>query len=224
MSVMNNISDRAARALRGKGNAKKLPAGRMTVSNLGADMEALYNDLNARQVKEATKAMAFILRQQTVNNLRKGSSPSRIGESKKGKMTRGDWRNPMKTKDGYEYLKGGWRGQVLKDRGANKGSMAYNGGDTHSGGGKKGIISRTKAGRAGWSSITGPRYGQDGGDDSREGYNYAHTLEFGSAHKNWGKSAAPLPARPFLGPAAIMARGKQVTKLKSMMKNWGKGQ
>lgn len=224
MSIAKSIFNNSERILRGMGKKRKTPAGTMVASNLTADMKAMTDDLNARQTREAIKAMSFILRQQTVANLRKGSSSSTIGESQKSKMTRGDWKNPKISENGVKYLAGGWSGEVLEKRGADKKTMAYNGGDTHSGRGNRGIISRTTAGRSGWMSVTGPRYGADNADDDKAGYNYAHTLEFGAAHKAWGTPAAPLPKRPFLGPAGAMSRNKQVAKLTSMMKKWGKGQ
>ena len=226
MSVMKSLYSKSQRQLAGGGAKKKAGSGKMSVSTFSDDMQELLKDLTGRQMKEATKAMSFILRQQVVQNLRKGSSQTTIGESKKGKMTRGDWKSGIqRAENGYEYLKGGWAGSVLKNRGANKKSMAFNGGDTHSGRGNRGIISRTVPTRGGgWVSITGPRYGTDSGDDSQAGYNYAHTLEYGASHKAWGKNASPLKPRPFLGPAAAMARNKQVSKLTKMMKKWGKGQ
>ena len=224
MSVMNKINAAAKSVASGSSKGKMSASGRLVATDLGSDMDLLINDLSKRQMMQATKSMAFILRQQVVANLRKGSSSSVIGESQKGKMTRGDWKSPSKTDGGVNYLKGGWYGEVLDKRGSSKKSMAFNGGDTHSGRGNKGIISRTRPSRNSWTSITGPRYGQDAKDNSRQGYNYAHMLEFGGAHKSWGNPAGNLSPRPFLGPAAAMARNKQVSKLTSMMKKWGKGQ
>jgi hypothetical protein len=226
MSYMKKLHHKAGRTSRGGGGKKKTPAGRMSIDTFPQDMKEVLNDLNGKRLMQATKAMSFIARQQTVNNLRKGSSATVIGESQKSKMTRGDWKAGIKrSKSGGKYLKGGWAGEVLEKRGADKKTMAFNGGDTKNGRGSRGIISRTvKRKRIGWVSITGPRYGTDAQDDSKAGYNYAHTLEYGAAHKAWDNPAGRLRPRPFLGPAAAMSRNKQVSKLKKMFKAWGNGQ
>jgi len=226
MSFMKKLNEKAGRVSSGSGRKKRTPAGTMSIDTFPEDMRDMIENLNGKHLMQATKAMSFIARQQTVNNLRKGSSATVIGESQKGKMTRGDWKAGIqRAENGYEYLKGGWAGEVLQKRGVNKKTMAYNGGDTKNGRGNRGIISRTmKRKKIGWVSITGPRYGTDAQDDSRSGYNYAHTLEFGAAHKAWDNPADKLQARPFLGPAAAMSRNKQVAKLTKMFKAWGKGQ
>ena len=226
MSYMKKLHEKAGRVSSGGGRKRKTPAGTMSIDTFPEDMKEMIENLNGKHLMQATKAMSFIARQQVVQNLRKGSSATVIGESQKSKMTRGDWKAGIqRAKNGYEYLKGGWAGEVLQKRGANKKTMAYNGGDTKNGRGNRGIISRTvKRKKIGWVSITGPRYGTDAQDDSKAGYNYAHTLEYGASHKAWGNPAGKLQARPFLGPAAAMSRNKQVAKLTKMFKAWGNGQ
>jgi len=221
MGLMKQISDKAARNMRGQ--KKRSAAGGMTATNFDADVAEMVQDLTGRQLQQATKRMSTILRAETVKLLKRGSSATLVGRSQYNKTTRGDWKSPRETKNGVPYLKGGWYGEVLKNRGANKPSMAYNGGDTKSGGGNRGIITRTQKRKgAGWMSVTGPRYGQDSHDNGKYGYNYAHMLEYGGRHKNWNKSTSHLQARPFLAPAAALAYSKQKTILKQMLTKWGK--
>jgi hypothetical protein len=232
MSVMKKVWDRAKQNLsmqNGRGNKIKNRAGLMTGTDFAYDMDELFNDLSTRKVKQITERMATQVRKQAVANLKKGSTADRIGRSQYGKMTRGDWRNPKTSKSGYKYLKGGWRGEVLEKRGADKPSMAYNGGsvkDSKSGGrGERGIITKNiKQRNGGWRTITGPRYGTDDTDNDKYGYNYAHVLEHGGAHKNWGEPAKALPARPFLGPAGDAVQGKNAAIMNDMLKKWAIGQ
>ena len=219
MSGMKKISAKATQTLAGKG---KKPVAGIAQTTLSSDMKALLEDLNSRQIQQASKRMSKIMRDETVKMLKRGSSAERVGRSQYDKKTRGknwDKPNPQRTS-----LDGGWAGYVLKRRGANKKTMAYNGGDTKSGGGNRGIITRTVKRRGqGWVSITGPRYGQDDADESKYGYNYAHTLEFGAQHYAWGHKTKPLQARPFMKPAAAIARGQQITLLKHLLVKWGTG-
>ncbi len=223
MSYMKRVSQRAERNMRG---GDKKPTASVSQTTFDKDMKGLIEDLNSRQLQQATKRMSKIMRDETVKMLKRGSSAERVGRSQYDKKTRGkDWNKKVNlTGDGVPYLKDGWYGQVLKRRGSDKKTMAYNGGDTKSGGGNRGIITRTIKRRGqGWASFTGPRYGQDDRDNSRYGYNYAHTLEFGAAHKAWGHPTKPLKARPFMKPAAAMAYGKQMTLLKHLLVKWGTG-
>ena len=64
----------------------------------------------------------------------------------------------------------------------------------------------------------------DDTDNDKYGYNYAHVLEHGGAHKNWGKSAKALPARPFLGPAGDAVHSKNVAIMNDMLEKWAIGQ
>ena len=223
MSVMKAISRKATANLSGKG--KKATAS-VSQTTFGSDMKMLLEDLNSRQLQQASKRMSKIMRDETVKMLKRGSSAERVGRSQYDKKTRGkDWNKKVNlTSDGVPYLKDGWYGEVLRRRGTDKKTMAYNGGDTKSGGGNRGIITRTVKRRGkGWVSVTGPRYGQDDRDNSKYGYNYAHTLEYGAAHKAWGHRTKPLRARPFMKPAAAMAYGKQNSLLKHLLVKWGTG-
>ena len=147
--------------------------------------------------------------------------------SQYNKRTRGDWQNPITSSSGRQYLKGGWMGEVLRKRGANKPTMAYNGGsvdDKGKGRGERGIITKTISQKnGGIRSITGPRYSADDSDNGKYGYNYAHVLEYGGKHKNWGRNAKPLLARPFLGPAQVRAQGRNAQIMNDMMRKWTQG-
>jgi hypothetical protein len=223
MSVMKKISARATNNLSGR---SKSPTASISQTTFGEDMMSLVEDLNSRQLQQASKRLSKIMRDETVKMLKRGSSAERVGRSQYNKKTRGkDWNKGARvTKDGVGYLEDGWYGEVLRRRGTDKKTMAYNGGDTKSGGGNRGIITRTqKRTGKGWVSVTGPRYGQDDKDNSKYGYNYAHTLEFGAAHKAWGHNAKPLKARPFMKPAAAMAYSRQNSLLKHLLVKWGTG-
>ena len=234
MGVMKEISERAAKNLRGGSGTKSMNnrAGVISGTDIGKDMERLSNDLSKNRLRRVIHQMNTAVRRETVKNLKKSSNASRIGESMKGKMTRGDWKNPKVTTNGVEYLTNGWYGKVLKDRGNNKPSMAFNGGeDGLRGGGKRGIISRTvpSAGGKLLRGITGPRHsGSNGGDgdNGKYGYNYAHMLERGGKHVNWDSTksrVSHLQARPFLGPAGNNTMPKQIAIMKKELKKWGMG-
>lgn len=221
MSVAKAIHAAATRNMRG--GQKRSAVNPISVTTFGVDMDRLTDNLTGSQLLQASKRMSKILRDETVRLLKVGSSASRVGRSQYDLRTRGKWRSPSVTKYGVNYLKGGWWGEVLDRRGANKKTMAYNGGDTKSGGGNRGIITNTQNRRGkGWYSATGPRYGTDDKDESRFGYNYAHMLEYGGTHKAWNKPAPALRARPFLNPAAAIAYTKQNALLKQMLLKWGK--
>ena len=53
---------------------RRTPAGTMSIDTFPEDMKDMIENLNGKHLMQATKAMSFIARQQTVNNLRKGSS------------------------------------------------------------------------------------------------------------------------------------------------------
>ncbi|MGI9460329.1 MAG: hypothetical protein ACR2NF_10045 [Pirellulales bacterium] len=231
---MKEISQRAAANLRSGSGSKKSKnrAGVIAGTDIGKDMERLSNDLSKNRLRRVIHKMNTAVRRETVKNLKKASSSTRIGESMRGKMTRGDWKNPSTTRNGVRYLAGGWYGQVLKSRGNVKPSMAYNGGeDGLRGGGMRGIISRTVPSSGGklLKGITGPRHSGstgDDGDNGRYGYNYAHMLEFGGNHVNWDSKKnrkSMLQARPFLGPAGNNTMPKQISIMKKELRNWGMG-
>ena len=227
MGLMKSLDAKAgANARNGSGGKKsKNRAGILSATNLDIDMEKLVNDLTGPQLKRSVKKMNTVVRRSAVAKVRRASSHSNIGESMKSKMTRGDWKNPAVVKRegsaiGTNYLRGGWYGETLDKRGANKPSMANNGGED----GNTGIISksdRLKRGR-GYVGIIGPRYGDDAKDNSRHGYNYAHVLEKGGKHFSWKKPSEDLEARPFLGPAGKETYAEQVNILKNDLIKWGK--
>jgi len=233
MGVMKDLQQEAAAGIRGKGKTHhKNRAGVLTGSDFEFGLKRLVEELTGQTLKRVISKMNSAVRSSAVKAVRRASSASTIGESMKSKMTRGDWKNPLVTgidskSPGTEYLKGGWYGQTLKDRGANKPSMANNGGEVGRGkGGTTGMISRTdpKTKGRGYIGITGPRYGEDNKDNSKHGYNYAHTLEFGANHKSWGQHPSKMEARPFLGPAAAESMPKQIAILKKELIKYGKGQ
>lgn len=238
MGVMKEISQAAAANLkggRGAGGKNKSSnrAGVISGTDIGKDMQRLSDDLSKNRLRRVIHQMNTAVRRQTVSNLRKASTTTSIGESMRGKMTRGDWRNPRTTQNGVRYLPSGWYGQVLKSRGEAKPSMAFNGGeDGLRGGGQRGIISRTVNTSGGklLKGITGPRHSGstgDDGDNGRYGYNYAHMLEFGGNHVNWSSKKTRksiLQARPFLGPAGNQTMPKQISIMKKELKKWGMGQ
>jgi len=234
MGLMKEISARAAANLKGGGKAggSKHRAGVISGTDIGRDMQRLSDELSKNRLRRVIHMMNTAVRREAVKSLKKASSRNAIGESMKGKMTRGDWKNPRSTKNGVRYLPGGWYGQVLKSRGEEKPSMAYNGGeDGLRGGGKRGIISRTVPSSSGklLRGITGPRHSGSNGDDAdndRYGYNYAHMLEFGGTHVNWSSRktrTSTLDARPFLGPAGNSTMPKQISIMKRELKKWGMG-
>ena len=231
MSVMKTISSRAEGVLKGGTTGIKSSTGsaQIVYTDIGKDMDALASDLTNRQMTSTIEKMSTVLRRRIVVNLQRGGDDSSIGRSQYGpKMTRGDWKNPVAGKNGM-YLKGGWSASVTAKRGADKPTMAVNGGNTKRGGGNKGIITKTHRGRGGRKSysvsgITGPRYGTDNKDDSKFGYNYAHMLEHGGTHKAWKRPARPLIARPFIAPAAKAAKSQMIAIAKDALRKWGKGQ
>ena len=234
MTVMQKKWDKAKQNLTAQtGRVKsKSRAGRMTATDLGADLDDLFKDLTNRQFQGIVDRCNTQVRKAAVGYLKKGSTANRIGRSQYNKRTRGDWQNPKTVGKDYKnagtnYLEGGWWGEVLDKRGANKESMAYNGGSAtgrSDSRGNRGIISKTIPQRSGGRrGIIGPRYGQDSKDDSKYGYNYAHILEKGGAHNNWGKPAKSLPARPFMGPAGESTASKNAEIINKRLKDWGKG-
>ncbi len=234
MSVMKQVWARAERNLRSQSgkNKTKNRAGIMTSTDFAYDMNQLAEDLTNRQLGQISERMGTTIRKEAVAMLKRGSNAGRVGESKYNKQTRGDWKNPRTSASGKEYLKGGWMGDVLSKRGANKPSMAYNGGsvsDSGKGRGNRGIITKNIRQRnGGIRSITGPRYSSDDSDNGKYGYNYAHVLEYGGKHVNWGgkngQNSKALIARPFLGPAMTRSQTKNAQIINDMMRKWTKGQ
>lgn len=234
MSVMKSISEKAAANIKaGNGGDRKTNrAGTVAATDIANDFAMLSKDLTSNQFRRIIHKLNTTVRRETVKKLRKASSANTIGESMRGKMTRGDWKNPRRTKNGVEYLAGGWYGKVLKDRGNTKRSMAHNGGeDGLRGGGKSGIISRTFKAKNShiMRGYTGPRHSGstgDDGDNGKYGYNYAHMLEFGGNHVNWDSSkkrTSKLIARPFLAPAGRETLPKQKSIIIRELKKWGQG-
>lgn len=224
MSVMKRIDARARNNLKKKNTSNRVD--RVSATDLGFDLEELSRDLNNRILQRAANKMATIVGRKAVSNLKKGGSGLTTGRSQfKPRMSRGDWKSPRQTKDGVPYLKGGWYGDTLKNRGADKPSMAHFGGNVSGSGGKRGIVIKTdkkKRGKGAWG-IVGPKYSADNSDDGVYGYNYAHMLEYGGTHKAWGKDAKPLPARPFLKPASNSTLQQQANILNADLKKWGEG-
>ncbi len=233
MIVMQKKWEKANRKLTAQTGKNKFMnrAGLLTSTDLVTDLEDLFQDLTNRQFQGIVDKCNTTVRKEAVRYLKKGSTSNRIGRSQYNKKTRGDWQNPKtatKGKNaGTNYLKGGWWGEVLDKRGANKPSMAHNGGSATgraSSRGDRGIISKTIAQRGGGRrGIIGPRYSGDDKDNGKYGYNYAHILEKGGAHKNWGKAAKALPARPFMEPAGNKTITKNSEIIKDRLKDWGKG-
>ncbi len=229
MGVMKDISERAAANLKGGGPKKSSnKAGTISATDLSSAFKRIIDDLTKQELRRIVSRMNTVVRTAAVKNVRRASSATIIGESMKSKMTRGDWKNPSTVRKlgaavGTEYLAGGWYGQVLKDRGATKPSMANNGGEVgRAGGGNTGIISKIDPRHGRIIGITGPRHGGDSSDNTKHGYNYAHMLEKGGNHKNWGKHPSQLEARPFLEPAARDTMHKQEAIVKKELIKWGK--
>ena len=198
--------------------------GKTSVTDLNTDLNRLYWNLSKKATRTTIDRMNTPVRKATVALLKTGGSRGSIGRSQYGRMTRGDWRRPRVTRNGVPYLRGGWYGDVLRKRGSDRATMAYNGGRD----GKRGIISKTRRSRteSGWYGVTGPVYAN--GDNAKGhggvmGFNQAHVLEFGGRHYNWGKPAGVLPARPFLRPAGESVRPMQDRIVKEAMKKWGQG-
>jgi hypothetical protein len=220
MGAMKNILNRE-RMLANQRNNKRpkskmsmKAAGTITASDVGKDLLMIHKELRSVVFPKAVDAISTQVRKTAVRNLKSGGGTT-IGMSKRT-GTRG---SPLVNGPNGPYFKNGWSAKVVAKRGANKPSMAQNGGKN----GSKGIITKTSRKRGGYG-ITGPIYGFDDKQNSRVGYNHAHTLEFGApGHKKWGKKRGkPLPARPFLGPAAEESRGAQIAKLKKLLRKWGK--
>ena len=238
MSVMKELHAKAERNLKSQSgkNKTKNRAGVMVGTDFALDMEKLYKDLTARKIVQIAERISTQIRKTAVRNLKRGSTADRVGRSQYNKKTRGDWQNPRTSISGKQYLKGGWHGKVLKNRGANKPTMAYNGGSTsdrtkvNSGGvarGSRGIITKMIGQRNGGTrAITGPRYSADDSDNGKYGYNYAHTLEHGATIAAYGNKErrVNMKARPFLGPAGEQAYAKNNQIVNDMLKKWGKGQ
>ena len=170
MTVMTKKWQKAAQNLQsqtGK-NKTKNRAGKMTATDFAVDLDDLFNDLTNRQFQGIVDRCNTQVRKESVRLLKQGSTANRIGRSQYNKRTRGDWKNPKTIKSGYKnagtnYLEGGWWGETLDKRGAEKPSMAYNGGSATgraASRGDRGIISKTIPQRGGGRrGIIGPRYG-----------------------------------------------------------------
>ena len=218
MGAMKNILSRNNRMKGNKAKTSKMgvnAAGTITETDLGRDLMLINEELRGTVFPKAVDMMSTLVRKQAVQNLKLGGGAGSVGMSIKtgtrGVLTQGA---------NGPYMKGGWSRKVLAKRGADKPSMARNGGKN----GKFGIITKTSKRRGGGWGITGPVYGFDDKSNSRTGHNHAHTLEFGAkGHKKWGKKVGkPLPPRPFLGPAADQTRGRQIMKLKTLLRKWGR--
>lgn len=237
MSVISKINSDAKAVARGnrvgKAKGRSNKAGFYVETDLGFDLGKLVEDLDATVLKNTVDQVNTVVRKEAVRMLKGASSDSRIGRSKYGKMTRGDWRNPRVTNavytpgrrgvaGGTNYLPGGWYGKVLDRRGKDKPSMVKNGGRN----GKTGIISkspRLKNGKRGYYGITGPVYGKDDKDNSKFGHNHAHIHEGvnGPAkHYNWGRPGGTLKVRPWLGPAGEKTQGIQRSIVIRNLKEW----
>lgn len=216
MGAMKNILARGNRkgpVVPSKGGMKA--AGQINMTDLGKDLMLINEELRQTVFPKIVDAIGTQVRKAAVQKLKLGGGPNSVGMSQRT-GTRG---SPLINGPNGPYLKGGWSAKVVAKRGADKKSMARNGGKN----GKYGIISRSSKRRGGYG-ITGPVYGFDDKQNSRDGHNHAHTLEFGAPnHKKWGKKRGPkLPARPFLGPAADETRQKQIVKLKKILRKWAK--
>lgn len=220
MGAMKNILSRERalasqrRAGNNRGNGKMRAAGTITASDVGKDLLLINAELRRTVFPKAVDAISTQVRKEAVRNVKAGGGTT-IGMSKRT-GTRG---SPLVNGPNGPYLRGGWSAKVVRKRGANKESMAINGGKN----GTRGIITRTSRKRGGYG-ITGPVYGFDDKQNSKVGHNHAHTLEFGApGHKKWGKKRGkPLKARPFLGPAAESSKGAQIAKLKTILRKWAK--
>lgn len=234
MGLMKELEQRAgANLAKGKTQPRKSGA-IISATDLARDLKLISEHLTGQKLKRIISKMNTAVRSAAVRRVRRASSASSIGESMKGKMTRGDWKNPSVVVRpgaavGTEYLAGGWYGKVLSSRGNKKPSMANNGGEVgRGGGGNTGIISRNDKVRGGYVGITGPRHSGSNGDDGdngKHGYNYAHMLEFGGNHVNWDSTkrrTSSLQARPFLAPAVADSQSKQIAILKHELKKLGK--
>ena len=190
-------------------------AGQINMTDLGKDLTLINKELRQTVFVKVVDAIGTQVRKRAVQKLKLGGGPSSVGESQRT-GTRG---SPLVNGSNGPYLKGGWSAKVVAKRGADKKSMARNGGKN----GKFGIISRSSKRRGGYG-ITGPVYGFDDKQNSRDGHNHAHTLEFGAPnHKKWGKKRGPkLHPRPFLGPAADETRQNQIVKIKKILRKWAK--
>ena len=224
MGVMKEISEAAKRNARnGSGPIKVVgAAGTMSATDLDKDTKKLLKDLTGVQFKKIVTDINKVVRQKTVMKVLSGGNGG-IGPSQKGpRRSRGLWESPRTSRTGVQYLPGGWHGKNLSRRGADKQTMAHDGGV----GGDSGIISRAKPiGGGKYIGITGPRHsGNQGDGGGRHGYNYAHTLEFGAQHKAWDNNSKPLKARPFLGPAGKETQQQQISIIKKHLIKWGKGQ
>ena len=217
MGAMKDILSRENRkkaSRKPKSNRSMKSAGTVTATDLGKDLMLIHEELRSTVFPKCIDAISTLVGTRAVAKLKVGGGPSSIGMS-----VRTGTRGVLTQGVNGPYMKGGWSAKVLRKRGADKESMARNGGK----GGKYGIISRTSKKYGGYG-ITGPVYGFDDKQNSRTGHNHAHTLEFGAkGHKKWGhKRGKPLPERPFLGPAADETRSQQIIKLKKILRKWGK--
>lgn len=218
MGAMKRILSRENRtksSKMAKGKKSIRAAGTVHMTDIGKDLMLIHAELRKKVFPKCVDAISTQVRKRAVQKLKLGGGGDSVGMSQRT-GTRG---SPLINGINGPYLKGGWSAKVVRKRGADKGSMARNGGKN----GKFGIISKTSTRRGGWG-ITGPVYGYDDKQNSREGHNHAHTLEFGAkGHKKWGKDRGrPLKARPFLGPAADETRNTQIVKLKKILRKWGK--
>ncbi len=231
MTVMTKKWEKAAQNLQSQSgkNKTKNRAGIMTATDFAADLDDLFNDLTNRQFQGIVDRCNTQVRKESVRLLKQGSTADRVGRSQYNKRTRGDWKNPRISETGKEYLKGGWHSEVLRKRGADKPSMAYNGGSATgraSSRGDRGIISKTIPQRnGGRRGIIGPRYSADDKDNGKYGYNYAHVLEKGGTIAAFGNKSrrVSIQARPFMEPAGVNSMSKNTEIVNKRLKDWGKG-
>ena len=224
MTVKDQVNARAGRVETGGRGAvqRRGPAASVKMTDLGADLSKLTDELAKKVCPTAVGYCGTIVRKEAVRIIRGGGGASAPGDSRKtktrgvpGVATRGKRKGQPAMKN---VGRGSWGPSIWsspQNRGMNGKSLADPGMII------KKPISR-KAGGLLSSQIVGPRY-----EAGAEGKNFAHTHEArGGAssgapnHKWWNKKGRPLKNRPFMGPAAENTMADQQNAIKRALKRW----
>ena len=219
MSFKKQLNSKVTRIIQSEGRSapvqRRGAAGRVSASDLGADLSMLSEEMLKKVAPTAVGYAATIVRKRAFMKVRAGGSATVIGRSRTTK-TRGV---PASNPSGGQYMKnvgrGSWGKSVWGKRGTTGKSLADPGGII------KKPISR-KGGGMMASQIVGPKY-----EPGREGKNFAHTHEpkqgqssGAPGHKWWGKKGRPLKKRPFIGPAGKETIVEQMGAVKRALARW----
>jgi len=220
VTVKDQINARAGRVQNGGRGAihRRGPAASVKMTDLGADLSKLTDELAKKVCPTAVGYCGTIVRKEAVRIIRAGGGANAPGDSRKTK-TRGV---PGIGKKGQPVMKpvgrGSWGKSIWsapQNRGMDGRSLADPGSII------KKPISRKRGGLRS-SQIVGPRY-----EKGADGKNFAHTHEAKEGansgapnHKWWNKKGRPLKNRPFMKPASENTMPDQQNAIKRALKRW----